>query len=241
MKRLFLFATSLLLLVSCGQKTNDAQNTQGDAVAESVVATEPAVPMVYSNAYDGYLNIRAQPTVKSAVLGQLRNGPKGAELLSVEGNWFKVRLDGVEGYVSSAYVQSTPTIAVSPYITSSWLQGVWVMPGAMVFYLIFDNGTFALVQQYGDVSYGRYKLEGSDIIFTHKHITPHGLELNYTWNETERLPINVVNQTIGSAERYSLISDREYQQSGEEEFGGETVFTHSSFKAYRNIIKRHVK
>ena len=169
MKRLFLFATSLLLLVSCGQKTNDAQNTQGDAVAESVVATEPAVPMVYSNAYDGYLNIRAQPTAKSAVLGQLRNGPKGAELLSVEGNWLKVRLDGVEGYVSSAYVQSTPTIAVSPYITSSWLQGVWVMPGAMVFYLIFDNGTFALVQQYGDVFVtsgmeSAEKLEDVDVI-----------------------------------------------------------------------------
>ena len=115
------------------EKVNDEVNDQAyrgsdeaadEAVYADEVVEEQQTQLVYSNAYDGYLNIRQRPTVKSSIIGQLRNGPKGAEFIGAEGNWIKVRYNGVEGYVSGSYVQYTPTVAVDPDISVEWLQGV---------------------------------------------------------------------------------------------------------------------
>ena len=78
---------------------------------------------VYSKAYDGYLNVRAQPTTKGQILGRLSNGPEGAELLGVEGKWTKVRVNGVVGYVWSADLQRTPTEPV--YVDAAAVIGEW--------------------------------------------------------------------------------------------------------------------
>ena len=59
----------------------DAANYGYDEICED---DEPEVHMVYSNCYDGYLNVRAAASTKSQVLGILRNG-EAAELLSIEG------------------------------------------------------------------------------------------------------------------------------------------------------------
>lgn len=82
-----------------------------------------ALPMVYSNCYDGYLNVREEPSSKSKILSTLPNGPDGAELLGVEGKWSKVRVNGVVGYIWSADVLSTPTEPV--YISTSDVVGTW--------------------------------------------------------------------------------------------------------------------
>jgi hypothetical protein len=82
-----------------------------------------AGPRVYSNCYDGYLNVRSAPSSKSTIVGTLRNGPEGAELLGVEGSWSKVRVNGVVGYVFSNYLQSKPTDPV--YISASEVVGQW--------------------------------------------------------------------------------------------------------------------
>lgn len=66
-------------------------------------------PKVYSNAYDGFVNIRQSPSSKAPILGVLKNGPDGAVLISREGDWTKVNYHGIEGYVSSQYIQDTPT------------------------------------------------------------------------------------------------------------------------------------
>ena len=86
-------------------------NDDQDIVNESDIDTHSsgASLKVYSNAHDGYVNVRAEPTTKAKILCTLPNGPEGAELLGVEGKWTKVRINGVEGYVWSAQVQSTPT------------------------------------------------------------------------------------------------------------------------------------
>lgn len=104
---------------------------------------EDDVAMVYSNMYDGYLNVRAEPSTKSQVLGTLRNGPEGAELLGVEGKWTKVRVNGIEGYVWSAYLQSEPSEPV--FISASAVVGewMWVDEGLHInYYDIQDNGKF---------------------------------------------------------------------------------------------------
>ncbi len=72
-------------------------------------ANHSCPPRVYSNAYDGFVNIRQAPESKAPILGVLRNGPEGAVLLDEEGEWKKIDCNGIVGYVYGEYVQDTPT------------------------------------------------------------------------------------------------------------------------------------
>ena len=104
---------------------------------------EDEVVMVYSNMYDGYLNVRAEPSTKSKILGKLPNGPEGAVLLGVEGTWTKVRVNGVEGYVWSAYLQPEPSEPV--YIRAEVVVGEWSWADEYAHfdsYIIKNNGEF---------------------------------------------------------------------------------------------------
>ena len=71
-------------------------------------ATEPTIK-VYSNAYDGFVNIRQAPESDAPIVGVLRNGPEGAILLGTEGEWKHINCNGIEGYVFYQFVQDTPT------------------------------------------------------------------------------------------------------------------------------------
>ena len=74
------------------------------------VSNETAfISKVYSNAYDGFVNIRQAPESKAPIIGVLRNGPEGAVLLGTEGEWKKIDCNGIVGYVYEKYVQDTPT------------------------------------------------------------------------------------------------------------------------------------
>ena len=77
------------------------------ASSQSIPTSQPQ--KVYSNAYDGFVNIRQAPQSKAPILGVLRNGPEGAILLSTEGEWKKIDCNGIVGYVYEKYVQDTPT------------------------------------------------------------------------------------------------------------------------------------
>lgn len=68
-----------------------------------------AKPKVYSNAYDGFVNIREKPDGNAPILGVLRNGPDGAIMLNKDGYWTKIDYHGVVGYVATQYIQTTPT------------------------------------------------------------------------------------------------------------------------------------
>lgn len=82
----------------------------GSASNPSSVSTPTsAKSKVYSNAYDGFVNIRQTPQSKAPILGVLRNGPEGAILLGTEGEWKKIDCNGIVGYVYEKYVQDTPT------------------------------------------------------------------------------------------------------------------------------------
>jgi hypothetical protein len=64
---------------------------------------------VFSNAYDGFVNIRQSPQGKAPILGVLRNGPEGAVLLERGNDWTMVNCQGIVGYVATQYIQDTPT------------------------------------------------------------------------------------------------------------------------------------
>lgn len=82
---------------------------QADFESAVFIANHQYPKRVYSNAYDGFVNIRQSPNGKSPILGVLRNGPDGAVLIGTEGEWKEVNCHGVVGYVSGKYVQDTPT------------------------------------------------------------------------------------------------------------------------------------
>jgi hypothetical protein len=170
MKKLLLFATTVLLAASSVDVAVAKQSVNANESATEAVVS--AGPRVYSNCYDGYLNVRAQPTTQSQIVGRLDNGPEGAELLGVEGGWSKVRVNGVEGYVSSKYLQSTPTDSV--YIDASVVVGKWAqdfgLSNAYDILTILSNGKF--VQNYyemgqGGKSEGTWRLSGSGIYLTY--------------------------------------------------------------------------
>lgn len=93
---------------------------------------------IYSCAYDGYVNIRQQPSNKSAKLGQFRNGPEGAILLEDLGTWVKIKVGGVTGYVLKQFTQRTPTIAYTGNVSADWIEGVYGYNGYI--YTIYNNG-----------------------------------------------------------------------------------------------------
>lgn len=162
MKKVLLFATTMLLAVSCikvvvpateqAAEATETTEAAAPAPAQEPAAQEPAaqapapeqqaIIIVYSNSYDGYINIREQPSSKSKILGKFPNGPQGAKLLSVEGNWSKVDLNGVVGYVYSSYVQMAPTEAV--HISASAVIGEWYWSDGHQDerYIIKSNGKF---------------------------------------------------------------------------------------------------
>lgn len=136
----------------------------GDAEEDVVV------PMVYSNSYDGYLNVRAQPTTKSQVLGTLRNGPEGAVLLGVEGKWVKVRVNGIEGYVWAADTQSYPSDPVN--ISAASVIGEWVWCDENAHFdscTIESNGKFHLSGYLSMETSGKWHLSGNNLVLKHSN------------------------------------------------------------------------
>lgn len=126
---------------------------------------EPEVPVVYSNCFDGYLNVRAGASTKSQVLGILRNG-EAAELLSVEGKWTKVRVNGIEGYIWTADTQTTPSDPV--YISSASVIGEWEWCDEYAhfdFCTIESNGDFYLTgHSHLEDPSGKWHLSGHNLV-----------------------------------------------------------------------------
>lgn len=144
-----------------------------DVVAEEVYSpvTPPdpyaAYPKVYSNAYDGFTNIRQRPSSSSQVLSVLKNGPQGAALLGYEGSWAKIICNGVEGYVYSNYITTTPTKEVYVDISTGWLFGQWKDEEMGLEFITFSkNGTYKY-ENYVGAGYiweGKWMLEGNEVV-----------------------------------------------------------------------------
>ena len=144
----------------------DAANYGYDEICED---DEPEVVMVYSNCFDGYLNVRAAASTKSQVLGILRNG-EAAELLSIEGKWTKVRVNGIEGYIWSADTQSTPSDPV--YISSASVIGEWEWCDEYAHFdscTVESNGDFYLYGYLSGYLSGKWHLSGHNLVLKFKN------------------------------------------------------------------------
>ena len=125
--------------------------------------SQPAAPtFVYANSYDGFVNIRQSASARSAILDQLYNDGAPATLISSSGKWYKVKYNGVVGYVKGEYVKvggsthtgtSAKASKVYYVVIGSWenLQTAKASYGSMPDF--FDNGDIYKAYAKGKVVY----------------------------------------------------------------------------------------
>ena len=183
---------------------------------------------VYSNAYDGYINIRDSSTSKGTIIGQFKNGPDGAICLSQTGEWTKINYKGVTGYVYPKYLSDSPTEDVTLSIDGNWLKGIWRNAEEQYAYLIFNNGTFALQSASGTLAYGTYMLKGNDIEF---NITQFLSSMEIS--KIKRFRIDSSSYEIGPLRKQSFLNNTEMYGNSEG-----LTWTESQYLALRNEIRK---
>ncbi len=246
MKKIFAFLSLVaisLSVVSCDMLNDlkdrffkkDKVEVEAEAEAEVVKPGKQYEVRVYSNAYDGFANVRQAPTLKSTVLGKLRNGDEYLVQLGVEGNWVLVNWHGMTGYVNKSVVGSTPWKPVYLNVDSNWLEGIY--GDGYGCYLVFSNGKYAQVHQYGEMEYGVWKFEGNDIVFITKRVTDHGKSFDYRVGKVERYPVNVKNKMIGNARKCAYVSASDYEEYSTDA----NAYTKESFKEVRKRVNKLVK
>lgn len=262
MRNSIICAFAMLLLISCGgeNKSNSSDaNINGEVVVGPIVTPPsemvepvgevPNQPKVYSNAYDGFLNIRASASAKSNKIGELKNGPEGALVLSVEGKWTKVDLNGVVGFVNNAYVQSTPTEPA--YIMPESVIGTWTNQEVAYSHyddlIIFDNGTYTTYcdgfMEGSITSVGKWKLVRKDIVLTQYY----DIVNEKKTFKTIRISVNPQTQILtkredGQTTKYSrlkLISEKQVALESEE--GYTPIWSKSQINNLKKDIKTYFK
>ena len=183
---------------------------------------------VYSNAYDGYINIRDSSTSKGTIIGKFKNGPDGAICLSQTGEWTKINYKGVTGYVYTKYLSDSPTEDVTLSIDGNWLKGIWRNAEEQYAYLIFNNGTFALQSASGTLAYGTYMLKGNDIEFNIKQFLS-SMEIS----KIKRFRIDSSSDEIGPLRKQSFLNNTEMYGNSEG-----LTWTESQYLALRNEIRK---
>lgn len=101
--------------LSSAGDTAVAQVAETDAVMTAVPQEQPQQETVPTAAFgytnlgvasvDGNLNVREAPSTEAGLVGKMPNNA-GCEILSVEGEWTRIRSGEVEGYVKSEYLLS---------------------------------------------------------------------------------------------------------------------------------------
>lgn len=182
---------------------NMEERANEEYTAEMISAGE--IEILYSNAYDGYVNIRQAPTTKSAIIGVLRNGEEFVEKIGEDGNWMAVEWENGIGYVHKNMVGTKPWKAFNLNITADQIEGVYYADtghdGILIdLYCIFSNGRFihSSYDHSDENSYGKWKFEGTDIVLTTKYVTALGKDAGIRVGQVNKFPIKVrSNKVVG--------------------------------------------
>ena len=187
--------------------------TAAQVAAEAVPEYDPYEERLYSNAYDGYVNVRQGPSTKTAVLGRLHNGSSSLVKKGVDGNWYKVDWYGTDGYVHKNMVGTSSWPEVYLDVEADWFQGKYSFDGdgeGIYYYYIFNNGKFAYVYDDSvELAYGTWRLEGNDILLTTKYVTDNAHNAGYGpegYGNVERLRVSVSSGMIGSSSKEAASS-----------------------------------
>ena len=159
--------------------------------------TVSTTPRVYSCGFDGFVNMRKEASFSSGKIGVFRNGPEGAELLEDLGDWKKIDMGGLVGYVPSVYVQDTPTVAYNGSATADWIQGAWYDNTGSYLY-IYNNGTY-LHGSGSPSSYGLFIMQNNEVKFMPAWPASGGF--------SDTLPIDMAQTRLGNYQKRSTPGD----------------------------------
>lgn len=117
MKRLLLFALVVLFSVTTLSAQNANTRYRGSAKPGDIV---------YSNAYDGFVNMRQTASYKAAKVGEFKNGT-GAVMLENLGEWMKIEVSGIVGYVPSRLLSLRPFVVLSKILYDKQLYYLYIV------------------------------------------------------------------------------------------------------------------
>lgn len=184
------------------------EEQQQEPVATPAPAPTSKGRFIYANAYDGFVNVRAQPSAKSAKLGELKNGPNYLVKLGVEGNWTKVKWQNGVGYVNSSLVGDTPWKPVTLNIDANWIEGQYSFNHCDWF--IFSNGRYVCFWNCSPWEYGVWRFEGNEIVLTTKIVTEYEerCQLGCCVGNEKRMEVDEQDSTLGGMFKRTLESKR---------------------------------
>lgn len=242
MKRFLFFALVLVLMTSCDALTDRlksvlsilSRDTKSEETATPYVESDPN--RVFSCGYDGFVNMRGWPSYKSRVIAQFRNGPEGAALLEHRGEWTKIDMGGIVGWVPTKYVWHTPTVAYTGYVDIDWVAGAWIDSGGYGF-VLYSNGYW----EYGynfPVERGYYIMQNNEVKLVGVCTLRDADTCADKWDWSGAigssndsgliLKIDEITGKLGELEKSPFLTESE----GEEYEGGEwTAMSKSQFKS----------
>jgi hypothetical protein len=170
MKKILLIM-AVMSLIASGKCSNGDRNDGGEADQVDTLAPTPSavdqIVMVYSNAYDGFLNVREQPDTKAPIIGKILNGPMGAVKMGEIGGWTIVKIGDTIGYAGSRYLQTEPTPEFTDKDMEKCIRGIWTndTPQDQRQVMLFKDGVF--IEGYtneGIVYCGEWSVTGSALL-----------------------------------------------------------------------------
>lgn len=237
MKKLFITLSLVALslsMVSCDlSKIFGAKAEEGENVG---AISDPNEIRIYSNAYDGYVNVRQGPSAKTAILGRIKNGDEHLVQLGIQGNWVVVKWYNTIGYVKKSMIGYSPSPKVYFDLEADQVQGLYT--DGYTGYVICNNGRYAYIHQYGDLAYGTWRYEGHEIVLTVKYVTPYGKDMgNVRYGQVERYNINPRNLHIGYPKR-AFYKESDLYDS---EYCDALTLTWADYAALKKEILKYVK
>lgn len=192
---------------------------------------------VYSCSYDGFVNIRQTASFQASKIGKFKNGSEGAILIQNLGQWMKIRIGSLVGYVPSRFVQDEPTVAYTGTVTADWIQDAWY--GTDGIYCIYNNG-YWIKNPYWDVEddvYGYYIMENNSVkLIKVGEGTSNGKVVSVTPKVVAVLKINKADNTIGE---WSRMHEEGYSDASDMMFYGEQIWKDKT--QICNFIKTLIK
>lgn len=222
MKYVYLFMAALWLLAaapkSCIQPKTDGGEDDVEAVdpdAPTPAATDLIV-MVYSNAYDGFLNVREQPDTKAPIIGKILNGPLGAVKMGEIGGWTIVKIGDSIGYASSRYLQTEPTPEFTDKDMEKCIMGEWVRESPMdqrVIVLMKNNLVAEGYTIEGWLHCGFWEVKGNVLTLRFNKFFPFegkGWEDDNTVENWEIVNGDVIKEGSDTYKKQRLLSAKDY-------------------------------